>query len=159
MKYTLHRTVNEPIDAKVNWKIEKVTLQSKELIPFLRQHLIEVMEGILDPDTAGKSPDRYLENLQSGRLGDFSKRYIISAYDDKKVIGLLIGLPKNETTLHILTVGVVKSYRKKGIGTALLSRCVEDMSNSKMNSIILDVHSDNEPARSLYDKLGFVSSN
>ena len=156
MKYTLYRTANEPINAKSNWTIEKVKLREDELIRFLRHYLIEVMEGILDPDIVGKKPDGYLKNLQSGRLGDFSKKYIICAYDDKKVIGLLIGIPKNEDIFHIYTIGVLPTYRKKGVATALISRCVNDMICSTTNHIVLDVHADNKPAYNLYEKLGFL---
>ena len=156
MKYTLYRTANEPISAQSNWTIEKVMLREDELIRFLRHHLIEVMEGILDPDIAGKNPDGYLKSLQSGRLGDFSNKYIICAYDDKKVIGLLIGIPENDDIFHIYTVGVLPVYRKKGVATALISRCVNDMICRTANHIVLDVHADNKPAYNLYERLGFL---
>lgn len=114
------------------------------------------MEGILDPDTAGKKPDRYLVNLQSGRLGDFSRRYIITAQDNDKVIGLLIGLPAEEKMLHIYTVGVLPEYRNKGVGSTLIRRCINDMLKDNVHEIILDVHSDNIPAYNLYKKFGFL---
>lgn len=155
MKYTLKRDTDELVEIKEQWQIKNITLKGQELTEFLSCQLVNVMEGILDPDTAGKSPDRYIINLQSGRLGDFSKRYIISAYDREKLIGLLIGLPEEEGDLHIYTLGILPEYRKMGVGTALLTRCINDMKQIDKDNVILDVHSDNIPAYNLYKKLGF----
>lgn len=157
MKYKLKKDLTKHVDipTKNVWETQRVTLEGEELIQFLRPNLIDVMAEILDPDTAGKSPDGYLRNLQSNRLGDFSKRYIISAVDGDKVIGLLIALPEEENCLHIITVGVVTSYRKKGVASTLLKRCIDDSLKKGIESLVLDVHEVNSPANSLYGKFGF----
>ncbi|MBL4938593.1 GNAT family N-acetyltransferase [Clostridium sp. YIM B02515] len=155
MKYTLKRSYDHKVEIFHNWNINELKLEGAELIEALKAYLTDAMEGILDPDTAGKKPDGYLNNLQSGRLGDFSKRYIIIAEDNDKVIGILICLPDKEKTMHIYSLGVIKEYRKKGIASALLARCINDMLKNNINEVILDVHSDNIPARNLYSKFGF----
>lgn len=155
MKYTLKRNSVNPIEGFSKWEVQKLFLEGAELIESLKEHLPNVMEGILDPDIAGKKPDKYLDNLESGRLGDFSQRYIITALDNNKIIGLLIGLPEGEGKLHIYSLGVLKGYRNMGVGTALLAKCINDMLKNNIKEIILDVHSDNIPAYNLYKKFGF----
>lgn len=155
MKYTLKRRSSHKVEKFHNWNINELKLEGEELIQVLKPYLADAMEGILDPDTAGKKPDGYLNNLQSGRLGDFSKRYIVTAEDNDKVIGILICLPDKEKIMHIYSLGVIKQYRKKGVASALLARCINDMLENNINEVILDVHSDNIPARNLYNKLGF----
>lgn len=158
MKYKLYRNIQETIQIQTqkNWNIEKVELEGDKLIEFLRPNLIMVMKEVLDPDTAGKKPDGYLRNLQSGRLGDFSKRYIISAIDDDKVIGLLIALPDKDDILHIYTIGVVKEYRQQGVATSMIKRCIDDFKHSSFKQVLLDVHDVNKPALELYKKIGFT---
>ncbi len=157
MKFTLKRSLTEPVEVFSNWDIKELNLEGTELTETLRYHLSNVMEGILDPDIAGKKPDGFLNVLKSGRLGDFSKRYIITACDkNNKVVGLLIGLPEENRKLHIYSMGVLTTYRNMGVGHTLLAKCINDMLQMNINEVILDVHSDNIPAYNLYKKFGFL---
>ncbi|WP_138204352.1 GNAT family N-acetyltransferase [Haloimpatiens lingqiaonensis] len=88
-------------------------------------------------------------------MGDFSKRYIIIAHDQNEAIGILIGIVKDEWLLHIYSLHVSPNYRSKGVGSALLSKCINDMYFNNIKEIILDVHIDNKPAYNLYKKFGF----
>lgn len=155
MKYTLKKNIITPIEGFAEWEIQRLTLEGAELSVILKIHLTNVMEGILDPDISGKKPDKFIDNFQCGRLGDFSNRYIIIAKDNSKVIGLLIALPEEEQKLHIYSMGVSIAYRTMGVASALLSKCVNDMVGNNMKEILLDVHSDNLPALNLYKKFGF----
>lgn len=155
MKFSLKRSTTEPVETCSTWEVRELNLEGADSIETLRYHLSHVMEGILDPDIAGRRPDGFLNNLQSGRLGDFSRRYIITAHDSNRVIGLLIGLPEENQTLHIYSIGVLKTYRSMGVGSALLAKCINEMAQRNINEVVLDVHSDNIPAYNLYRKLGF----
>lgn len=155
MKYTLRKNLTVPVKVCSKWAVQELNLEGIELIEVLSELLSNVMEGILDPDIAGKKPDGYLNNLQNNRLGDFSKRYIIAALDNDRVIGLLIGLPEENQKLHIYTLGVLATYRKTGVGSILLARCINDMLERDLDEIILDVHGDNVPAFNLFKKFGF----
>lgn len=156
MKYQLKKSLIEPKEVLNPWHVKELNLEGTELIEALSCHLTNVMAGILDPDIAGKKPDGFLSALQSGRFGDFSKRYIITACDKDKVVGLLIGLPEENQKLHIYLMGVLSAYRKLGVGHALLGKCFHDMLLRDINELILDVHSENIPAQSLYRKFGFI---
>lgn len=156
MKFTLKRSLIEPEEVFSDWNVKELNLEGTDLIETLRYHLSNVMEGILDPDIAGKKPDGFLNALQSDRLGDFSKRYIITACDkNNKVVGLLIGLPEENQKLHIFSMGVLATHRNMGVGRILLAKCINDMLQRNINEVILDVHSDNIPAYNLYKKFGF----
>lgn len=154
MKYILKRNSTNKIEGSSKWEVTELTLNETKLVDYLRCCLTNVMEGILDPDIAGKKPDRFLENLQSGKLGDYSQRYIIIALDNNKVIGLLIGLPEEEK-LHIYSMGVLPQYRGMSIGSTLLAKCINDMLKKGVHEIKLDVHSNNIPAYNLYKKFDF----
>lgn len=156
MKYQLHRELSSISMENSPWNIEKVSEDKAQIKEFLYDILIDSMSNSLDPDLNGRMPDKYIENITLNKLGDFSKRYIITAMDNEKVIGILIALPEfNKNTAHIYTLGVYKSYRGKGVGQALMCRCLNDLFELDYEEVVIDVHSENVPALKLYRKLGF----
>lgn len=56
---------------------------------------------------------------------------------------------------EILTLGVVLSERKAGLGTALVRAAAERASRAGARTMFLEVDARNEVARALYDGLGF----
>ena len=156
MKIKLKRTLSKAIESSYKWRIEYLTSEGIELTEKLKHYLSKFTEGILDPDIAGKNPDKFIERFQNSVFGEFSRRYIITAYDKEEVVGILIGMPKNEHRLHIYSVHVSPEYRGKGVGSALLTRCINDMVTNDFEDISLDVHSDNRSAYNLYRKFNFL---
>lgn len=155
MKIQLIKSLTEKMEISSQSLARNLNLDGKELEDCLRQYLSKFTEGILDPDTAGKSPDRFILNLQNGILGDFSRRYIMIAYEQNDAVGILIALPSGEQQFHIFSLHVSPDYRHKGVGSMLLSKCINDMLANNVKEIILDVHTDNKPAYNLYRKFGF----
>lgn len=155
MQYHLIRKIEGQVLGDSEIKVKPMLLEGNELEEKLSEYLEAFIEGTLDPELAGKKPDKFISNLKENRLGDFSKRYINLAYDGEKVIGILIALPENEGRYHIFSVHVAKEYRKKGVGTALILRCINDMHEKNVQEILIDVHEDNTPAYNLYRKYGF----
>lgn len=56
----------------------------------------------------------------------------------------------------VLGMGVVKEMRGRGIGNALLAASIEAAKARGLTRIELTVRADNDPARRLYEKFGFV---
>ncbi|MTI49918.1 MAG: GNAT family N-acetyltransferase [Firmicutes bacterium] len=52
---------------------------------------------------------------------------MITVRDNNDVVGLLIGLPEEVGRLHIYSIGVLTTYRGRGIGATLLAKCINDM--------------------------------
>ena len=57
--------------------------------------------------------------------------------------------------LHINNVAVRDQYRRRGIGSALLSRIMDTAKRLKVQVAFLEVRSGNEAAQALYQKIGF----
>jgi putative acetyltransferase len=53
-------------------------------------------------------------------------------------------------------MGVIPEYRGQGIGGALIAVTLEAAKRKGLTRIELTVRTDNEPARKLYEKFGFV---
>jgi RimJ/RimL family protein N-acetyltransferase len=56
----------------------------------------------------------------------------------------------------VLGIGVLKSHRRQGIGASLIETTLATARDSRMKRIELFVRTDNEPAKRLYEKFGFV---
>ena len=60
-----------------------------------------------------------------------------------------------EEDFYISLIVVDEQYRGKGLATALIQKANEIARQSGCTKTVLDVDSDNGPARALYEKLGF----
>ncbi len=57
---------------------------------------------------------------------------------------------------HLISIAVLKEYRRRGVGSALLSKTIDVMKNVyKVDAIYLEVRVSNTPAIRLYEKFGF----
>lgn len=57
---------------------------------------------------------------------------------------------------HIVSVAVLQSLRRKGIGTALINAGMEGMIGYGVNEFFLEVRKTNEEAIAVYEKLGYT---
>ena len=112
--------------------------------------------------------ERYLAMLEAPPLEDMRKFVAESVEKQRpRFIALLGEQPAGwcdviekprETLKHsgVLGMGVVREYRGRGIGSALLERTLADARAKGFTRIELTVRVDNERARKLYDRFGFV---
>lgn len=137
------------------YRIGRMDLEGQELAERLRDYLTRFVAGTLDPDLQGVSPDKFISNLMNGRFGAFADRYIITADANGSAAGILIGMPDGNNGLHIYSVHVLPEYRGKGVASAMLVKCSNDMYEKNIDKLFIDVHTDNLPAMNLYKKFGF----
>lgn len=87
---------------------------------------------------------------------DFAQYFAI---DNQTVVGWCDIIPKEEEFFKhvgVLGIGLLESYRGKGIGKKLLSACIEKAKQSGIVKIELEVFASNENAIKLYESFGFV---
>jgi ribosomal protein S18 acetylase RimI-like enzyme len=86
--------------------------------------------------------------------------YTFIATDEKNIIGYITMVTgkflKGKGTAYIV-MGVLASYRGRGIGTQLLAHTEEVARAQGIHRIELEVFENNENAVRLYEKLGFVA--
>lgn len=58
--------------------------------------------------------------------------------------------------IEVLSLGVLLASRRRGIARGLLETVIGETARRQIGSIVLEVASDNEPARRLYGGLGFA---
>lgn len=83
----------------------------------------------------------------------------LGAFDNSKLVGIVRFVRPNRRarrhTAEVRSVYVRASHRGQGMARRLLSRLIEESRQVGLESLILSVLASNEPARHLYESLGF----
>ncbi len=93
-------------------------------------------------------------NKQRGVRYDLS----IGAFDEDKLVGFIIngaGNWNNKPTVYDCGTGIIKDYRRKGIGTEIIKRLITLLQDAGISQYLLEVIKKNEKAYQLYLKQGF----
>jgi ribosomal protein S18 acetylase RimI-like enzyme len=84
-----------------------------------------------------------------------------AAFDNERMLGFYInglGEWQGELTAYDAGTGVIPQYRKRGIAKDLFSFLLPRLNERSVSRYLLEVFTSNEPAVSLYRKLGFVET-
>lgn len=73
---------------------------------------------------------------------------------DHQILGFMI-YELHKSRLHILNFAVAAEYRKRGIGSQMITRLVDKLSQQRRNEIILEVRESNLDAQLFFKKLNF----
>ena len=79
----------------------------------------------------------------------------IVALEDDRVVGY-IGSQSVIDQADVMNIAVDPDYRRRGIAEALIQRLESGLQERGVTGLLLEVRVSNDPARSLYEKLGFV---
>jgi len=82
-------------------------------------------------------------------------KYSYIAFMGDKPVGYIISCIEGFSRGHVISVGVLGEYRRRGIGSELMSKSICSMVNDGADYVILEVRVSNTPAITLYRKLGF----
>ena len=87
---------------------------------------------------------------------EFDKIHTYSLTDEKNLLALgQLRMFENKRG-HLSRIIVKPEYRGKGIGEILCSELIDEAKQLKCKTISLNVNNDNEVAKRLYKKLGFI---
>lgn len=114
--------------------------------------------------------EQYLPQLAEISLEAFGKRdienfervikdknyvYFLLVNEYDIVLGYL-GLLVVDSMAELVTIAVNENYRHMGYGTFLLSFTIKYLKEKKFKGVFLEVRTDNDVAKKLYKKFGFV---
>ena len=92
------------------------------------------------------------------KIADKAMRF--EAWSGDQLVGLVAAYcnDREQYIAYITSVSVSREWSGKGIAVSLMQQCIAYAKTTGMRKISLEVASDNTPARSLYEKCGFVVS-
>lgn len=74
-----------------------------------------------------------------------------------EIVGYLIGIVRWGNIGHVLAIAVDESYRREGVGSALMINALDRLKRNGASRIKLEVRASNKTAQEFYDSLGFES--
>jgi ribosomal-protein-alanine N-acetyltransferase len=81
-------------------------------------------------------------------------RWYVVAVEDAAVIGYA-GLMSVGSQGDVQTIAVAEHARTRGVGRRLLEALLDEAARRGCTQVMLEVAADNQPAQSLYDRMGF----
>ena len=119
--------------------------------PFL-QSFLDSQDSLFLSDTRAEQERSFEEWFRR------SKPYVEDSSLVLKSSGKVVGfvLVREESgSLELGPIGTVPEFRKRGIGSALLSRCMSALRDHGFKEVFLEMSTSNVPAKDLYLKHGF----
>lgn len=96
------------------------------------------------------SREAILNEIENNRISN-----VFVAESDNTIIGYM-GIWYILDEGHITNIAVAGKYRKKGVGTLLLTEAIEHGKENNITCFTLEVRAGNHEAIKLYEKFGFV---
>ena len=98
--------------------------------------------------------DPWSENSVASELENIWALWLVAVEDDR-VVGY-IGSQTSIDETDVMNVAVHPDFRRRGIAEALVVSLVEELKKLDSHCLTLEVRASNEPAKQLYEKLGFL---
>ncbi len=105
----------------------------------------------LEAPSASEMKEQFEAGLRSGFIQDW-------ALSGDRVVGWAVVIPSHMFGFSHgagLGMGVHRDFRRRGIGERLMTGVIEQAWKTGLERLELEVWSDNQPAITLYEKLGF----
>lgn len=99
--------------------------------------------------------DEWLEN-QAYDLLQKRPNYLVSADDEKGLVGLCAVKHINSKECYLNTFYVRKDYRNKQVGTNLFEMCMNHIIKNGYSKILVCIDPNFEIAKNMYEKRGFI---
>ncbi len=97
----------------------------------------------------------FVSRAATGAFGRVRPGYMLAVFDAGRCVGAVLGCEIAPNTGFVLQVAVRPEYRRRGIAGRLLQRLAEAFRDAGLTQAALGVTKTN-PARSLYERLGFA---
>ncbi len=94
-----------------------------------------------------KEPENLIEAIQNSL-------YVITAWDNDKLVGLIRLVGDGKTIIYIQDILVLKAYKKQKIGSTLINKVLENYKGVRQTVLLTD---DTLETRGFYESLGFES--
>ncbi len=122
----------------------------------LREMTVGDLPDVLDLERALFIEDAWSEQTYRDELADpAGTRHYVLVEDADRLAGWA-GLAVTADQGDVLTIGVRPDLQGKGVGAQLLTALIEEASARGCREVFLEVRADNDRARRLYERFGFM---
>ncbi len=98
--------------------------------------------------------DPWSENSVASELDNLLSLWVV-VLDGDTVVGY-VGSQTCGSETDMMNIAVHPGHRRRGIAESLIDYLIRELKNRGSSSLTLEVRASNEPAKHLYEKLGFT---
>jgi len=124
---------------------DPVPFEIREMIPKLLPQILDIAQATYP------SPWSYEAFLKEATS---DQSITMVAMQEQKVIGYLVAWIMVDH-IHVANIAVADDYRRQGAGNQMMEWMLSESAGMGCNASTLEVRASNQPARSMYRRLGF----
>ena len=124
-----------------------------EIRPLTDKHLNEVLQLNQRCFKKGENYTKYTFSFLLSEPNTLSYRI---ASPTEEMIAFIFVMVSDDGRGHITTIGVAPEHRRRGLAQKLLAHMEEALRKRGVNTIFLEVRTDNTAAQTLYRQLGYI---
>lgn len=114
------------------------------------------LDAVMTHEHAMFGPESWTRSGYRSELADTAYRHYLAAEDEDGALLGWAGLMVVAEDAQILTVGVIPTARRRGIGQALLDALLDEARRRGASAVFLEVRVENDAALALYRRNGFA---
>jgi len=133
----------------------------------IRRCTLEDLEGVIEINEK-ELPEDYPYFFYKSILDNFNESFLIAVDSNNIVVGYImwrvekipaIDSLKISNKGHLVSIAVVKGFRRLGIAKALLTQSMQEIKKRLIDEFVLEVRVSNYTAINLYKKFNFSTQN
>jgi ribosomal-protein-alanine N-acetyltransferase len=124
-------------------------MEKKIRISKIESHLLPQVFEIERLCFTSPFPEEYLRSLAESGSDSF-----LVGIEENRVVGYVSALVRGKDA-HVASIAVLKDYRRRGVGRALMSELIKSLKLHHIRTVSLEVRNSNTSAIRFYEGLGF----
>lgn len=131
----------------------------------VRRCALEDLEGVIKVNEQ-ELPEDYPYFFYKSILDNYPESFLVACNSNKEIIGYIMWRVERTPAIislklknngHLVSIAVLKNYRRLGIATTLLSHSMKKIKKYKIDEYVLEVRISNFEATNLYKKFNFIT--
>ena len=129
----------------------------------VRRCTLEDLKGVIEVNEQ-ELPEDYPYFFYKSILDNYPESFLVACNSNKEIIGYImwrvektpaISSLKLKNNGHLVSIAVLKNYRRLGIASTLLSHSMKKIKKYKIDEYVLEVRVSNFEATNLYKRFNF----
>jgi len=131
----------------------------------VRRCTVEDLEGVIKVNEQ-ELPEDYPYFFYKSILDNYPESFLVACNSNKEIIGYIMWRVERTPAItslklknngHLVSIAVLKNYRRLGIATTLLSHSMKKIKKYKIDEYVLEVRISNFEATNLYKRFNFIT--
>jgi ribosomal protein S18 acetylase RimI-like enzyme len=132
----------------------------------IRKCTQEDLEAVIEVNEK-ELPEDYPYFFYKSILDNYPESFLVACNDIGKVIGYIMWRVERTPAIHslklinkghLVSIAVLKKYRRLGVATALMTNSMKNIKKYKINEFVLEVRVSNYTAINLYQKFNYITN-